>query len=125
MGYGGYAVEAGVACDIDVVDADGGEELFALLVLHEEVGEALEHMSVGSAVPAEEDLVGTEDAADAIDRHATMAQDVNIVVPELVFDEECHGGAHGAQEAQCVGWCVDGQVADEVGELIVFAHLIA
>lgn len=72
-GYGGYAVEAGVASDIDIGDAYVGEELTALLILYEEVGEALEDMGVGPAVPTEEDLVGTEDAADAIYGDATMA----------------------------------------------------
>ena len=71
--YGGDAVEAGVAGDIDVGDAYVGEELTALLVLYEEVGKALEDVGIGLAIPTEEDLVGTEDAADTIYGDATLA----------------------------------------------------
>jgi len=119
------AVEAGVADDGDVGDADLRQQLAALVVLHVEMGEAPEHVGILTTVPAEEDLVGSEDAGDAIDGDAAMAQDVQVVVPELVLDEERHDGSDGAQEAACVADGVEWQVADDVGTGIVLAHLVA
>ena len=125
MGYSSYAVKAGVTRHINIVDAYSGEQLFAFLILYKEVGEAFEHMGIGSAIPTEEHLSWTEDTADAIYGHSAMAQNVHIVVPELVLYEEGYGWSYGAQKAQCVGGGVDGQIAHQVSQFVVFAHLIS
>lgn len=49
---------------------------------------------------------------------------MEIVVPELVFDEERHDRTHGAKEAACVYHCVDGQVGDDVGTFVILSYLI-
>ena len=118
-------VEAGVASYTDAGDANLSQQLTALLVLHEEVGEAVEHTTVLATIPLEEYLVGTEDAGDAVDRHMAVLQDVEVVVPELVLDEERHDGTHRTQEADGVDGGVERQVADDVGTLVVLAHLVA
>ena len=82
-------------------------------------------MTVLATIPAEEHLTWTEDAADTIDGNATMAQDVQIVVPELVLNEERHHRTDGTQEATGIGNGVEWQVADDIGTLVVLAHLIA
>jgi len=119
------AVEASVAHHLHVGDADVGEQPPALLVLDEEAGEALQHIGIAAAIPAEEDLVGPEDARHAVGRHATMTEYVEIVIPELILDEERHHWSHRAQEAPCVADRVEREIADDVGSLIVFAHLVA
>ena len=85
----------------------------------------MEHTAILAAVPLEEYLVGTEDAADAIHGHVPVLQDVQVVVPELVLDEERHHGTDSPQEAARIGNRVERQVADDVGSLVVLAHLVA
>ena len=89
------------------------------------MGEAVEHAAILPTIPAEEDLPLAEDAAHAIDGHAPVFQDVQVVVPELVLDEEGHLGPYDAQEAPGIGDGVERQVADDVGSGIVLAHLVA
>ena len=48
-----------------------------------------------------------------------------VVVPELILDEERHAGTHQSQEASCVAGGIKRQIADDVGSLVVLAHLIA
>ena len=120
-----HTVEAGVTHNGHIVNANGGQQLLADVVLHIEPGEALQHMGVLTTIPAEEHLSGTEDAADAIDGNAPMLQDMQVVVPKLILDEERHHGTDGAQEATGIGDGVKGQVADDVGSLVVLAYLVA
>ena len=120
-----HAVEAGVAHHVDIGDADRGKQALRLLVLHEEAGEAGEHTAVAPSVPLEEDLLGAEDARHAVGGYAAVLEHMQEVVPELVLDEECHHGAHDAQELARIAYGVDGQIADDVGSLVVLAHLIA
>ncbi len=120
-----HTVESSVAHDIHLRDTDAFEQTLALLVLHEESGEALQHASISPAVPLEEHLPWAEDAAHAIRRDATMRQDMKEVAPELVLDEESHHRAHQAKESDGVQTSVYRHVADDVGSLVVLAHLIA
>ena len=53
-----------------------------------------------------------------------MLQDMQIVVPEFVLDEESHHGTNRTQEPAGIGHRVDGQVGDNVGTLVILAHLI-
>ena len=87
--------------------------------------EASQHRTILIPVPAEEYLPGTEDGTDAIDRHMAMAQDVEVVIPELILNEERLHRPHGTQESACVGEGIDGQVADEISTIIVLSHLVA
>ena len=89
------------------------------------MGEAVEHAAILPSVPAEEHLVGPEDGADAVGGYASVFEYVQVVVPELVLDEERHLGTYKAEEAPGVGDGVEGEVADDVGALVVLAHLIA
>ena len=54
-----------------------------------------------------------------------MLQDMQVVVPKLVLDEECHLRTYGSQKAACIANGVEWQIADDVGTLVVLAHLIA
>ena len=98
-----HTVEAGVTRYRDIRDANFGQQLAADLVLHKEMGEAVEHTAILAAIPLEEHLVGTEDTADAIDRHVPVLQNVQVVIPELVLDEERHHGTDSPQEAAGIG----------------------
>ena len=89
------------------------------------MGKAVEHTTILTSVPTEEDLVRTENAGHAIDGYAAVFQDMQVVIPELVLDEERHHGADITQEATGIGDGVQRQVADDVGAGIILAYLIA
>ena len=120
-----HTVEAGIANDGDIIDAYRRQQLATHLVLYEEVGETLQHTTVLPTIPSEEHLTRTEDAADAVNGYTTMAQNMQVVVPELVLDEEGHHRTDGTQETACIGNGVERQVADNISTCIVLAHLIA
>ena len=120
-----HSVEACVAHHFYVLDAQRSEQQLALLVLHEEGGEARQHLGIVAAVPLEEHLVLAEDARHAVGGHATVLQHVEVVVPEFILDEEGHHRSDRAQEAAGIAHRVERQVADDVGALIVFSHLVA
>ena len=119
-----HTVEAGVTDNHDIMDTYLGKQVLADLVLHIEMGEALQHMRILPTVPLEEYLTGTEDAADTIDRHLTVLEDMQVVIPELVFDEECHHRMDGPQETAGIGDGVQGKVADDIRSLIILTDLI-
>ena len=54
-----------------------------------------------------------------------MAEDVKVVVPELILDEEGHDRPDRPQETAGIADGVERQVADDVGTLVVLTHLIA
>ncbi len=120
-----YAVEACVAGDGHVVDAYTSEQLLALLVLYVEVGEAVQYFRVAPPVPLEEYLVVPEYAAHAVHRYFAVLQYVQIVVPELVFDEESHHRPYHSQEPDGVNRSVERQIAYHVGAIVVLSHLIS
>ena len=119
-----HTVEAGIAHHGSIGDTNLGQEFLADLVLHKEMSEAIKHATILAAIPLKEHLLGTEDARHAIDRYTTMLQDVQVVVPELVFDKESHHRSDRAQESASVSYCVEWQIGDDVGSLVVLAHLI-
>ena len=88
------------------------------------MSEAIKHTAVLTTVPLKEHLIRTEDTRHTIDRYTTMLQDVQVVVPELVFDKESHHRSDRAQESASVSYCVEWQIGDDVGSLVVLAHLI-
>ena len=118
-------VEAGVAHHRHIGDADLRQQLLRYLVLHEEMGEAVEHTAILTAIPLEEHLIGTEDARHTIHGHPTVLEDMQVVVPELVLDEERHHRTDGTKETTGVGDGVERQVTDDIGPLVVLTHLIA
>ena len=120
-----HAVEPRIARNRHVADAYRGQQAAALLVLHKEMRETSKHLSITLAIPTKENLVGTEDAANAICRHTTMLKDVQVVVPKLVLDEKGHHGAHQPQETAGVERRVERQVTNNVGSFVVLSHLVA
>lgn len=109
-GGGGYlvdAVEACVAGEGAVADVVAVEELEALCVLDEEVGEGEGELAEEPpAVGLEEVLVGAEDGGEEVGGNVTEPECAEVVVPEFVFDEEGGGGVSGGEEAACVAGCV-------------------
>ena len=120
-----HTVEARVANHRHTVDAYASQQLLALFVLHEEVREAVQHPSVLTTVPLEEHLIRTEDARHAIHRHTSMLEDMEIVVPELILDEERLHRMYQSEETSSVGNGVERQVADDVSPLVILPDLIA
>ena len=90
------AIEAGVTHNHDIVNAETCKQFFRLLVLNEEIVELIEWL--GHAVPLEEMLIFTEDAADTIDLHASLMSSMEIMIPELIFDEDGDFGVGHPQE---------------------------
>lgn len=121
----GHAVEARVARDDRVVEAQLGEQPFRLLVLHEEDVEGLQRLAPHAAVAAEEDRVAAEDGRDDVGAHLAAAQLGEQVEPELVLDKDRHLGTCDVEEAAGVARRVEGQVEDVVGTLVLLADLIA
>ncbi len=119
-----HTVEAGVTDNRDIMDTYLGKQVLADLVLHIEMGEALQHMRILPSVPLEEYLVGSEDAADTVDGHATVLEDMQVVIPELVFDEERHHRMDGPQETTGISDGIQGKVADDIRSLIILTDLI-
>ena len=120
-----HTIETCIAHHGNVLDTNLGQQFLAHLVLYKEMGEAIQHRSVLTSIPFEEHLIRTEDAGHAIDGHMTMFQDVQIVVPELVLDEECHHRTNGPQETTGIGNGVERQIGDDICAFVVFAYLIA
>ena len=101
------------------------KQLLALFVLNKEMGEAVEHLPIATSVPFEKHLTGTEDTRHAIERHLTMLEDMQVVGPELILDEERHDRSHRTQETAGIADGVDRQIAHDVGSLVVLSHLVA
>ena len=120
-----HAVKAGIANHGHLVDANLCQQLSADLVLHEEVGKAVQYASVATSIPLEEHLFRSEDARHTIYRHLSVFEDVQVVVPKLILDEECHDWTYGTQETACIHDRVKGQIGNDICAFIVFAHLIA
>ena len=102
-----------------------GQEFLTDLVLHEEMGEAIQHAPILATIPLEEHLIRTENARHAIHGHIAMLEDMQIVIPELILDKERHDRTYQTQETNGIDGSVQRQIADDVGSLIVLTHLIA
>ena len=50
---------------------------------------------------------------------------VQVVLPELILDEECHAGIHDVQELLHIALLVERQVADHVSPPVILTNLIA
>ena len=71
-----HTVETGVSHNGDTMDAYLCQQFTAHLILHIEMGEALQHMTILPAIPLKEHLVGTEDATDTIYWNVAVLQDM-------------------------------------------------
>ena len=120
-----YAVKTGIANDCNIGNANLSQQLLADSVLHKEMSEAVEHTPILATIPLKEQLVRAEDTRYAINRNMTMLQDMQIVVPKLVLDEESHHRVDGTQETASVSDGVERQVSDDISTFVVLAHLIA
>lgn len=123
--YVNDAVEPGIAHDRDIVYADAGQQLARRLVLHIEVGIGAQHAAEELAVGAEEYLVGTEDGRDDVSGNLPAAQFAQVISPKLIFDENGYRRSQQVEKAAYVVRQVKRQVAYQVGQRIVFPHLIA
>ena len=120
------AVKTRVARHGDVVfHPDAREQLDRKAVLNKKVGDASQTAGVTATVPLEKNLSGAENAADGVDGNAFVVEYVDVVAPKLVFDEDGHLGMGEFDETAGGGGSVEGEVADDVGAFIVFAHLIS
>ena len=70
------------------------------------MGKAIKHSAILTTVPLKEHLTWTEDARNAVNRYIAMLKYVQIVIPELVFDEERHYRADRTQKSASIGNCV-------------------
>ena len=121
----GHAVETRVARYDHVVEAQPGQQLFRLLVLHEHHVEGLQRLPPHAAVGAEEDRVAAEDGRDDIGAHLAAAQVAQQVEPEFVFYEDCDFGMRRIEEPAGVARRVDRQVEDVIHTLVILADFVA
>lgn len=85
----------------------------------------MQYSGIFLGIPFEEYLVGTEYRRHTVGGHMTVFKYVEVVIPKLILDEVCHHRAHQPQKPYGINRCVERQVADDVGALIILAHLIA
>ena len=100
------AVETRVSDNINIGNSQLSQQCFALHVLHKEMCEAFQYAAILPAIPLEKYLIGTENAAYAVGGNTTMLQDMEVVVPEFIFDEESHHGFYRAKETACIAYSV-------------------
>lgn len=86
-----HTVKACVSGNGCLIDADAGQQVFALLILHEEVSDATKNFVIGLSIPFKEDLIRSEDRTDTVNGDAAKPKDIQVVVPEFILDEESHG----------------------------------
>ena len=120
-----HAIEAGVARDGDVRQADASKELARGFVLHKEVIETAERIAIRSADGAEEELTGAENAGHKVGGDASAPKLVERVQPKLVLDKEGEGGADTVEEGTDAAWEVEREVADDVDAGVVAADIVA
>ena len=97
--------------------------VLGVLVLYEEMVKLLERLY--AAIPFEEVLVVTEDAAHAVNLCSALVQSSEEVCPELILDEYRYLWMSVADEGLDIAWSVEGNVAHQVCSLIVFSYLIS
>lgn len=98
----GHAVETRVARYDHVVEAQPGQQLFRLLVLHEHHVEGLQRLPPHAAVGAEEDRVAAEDGRYDVAADRAAAQLGEQVDPEFVFDEDGDFGVGDVQKTRAL-----------------------
>ena len=86
-------VEAGIPRDTDLSDAVLEEEILRMGILYVEVTEEIEQSQVPAPVPAEEELVFSEDGRDEVGRHFPPGKLPEHRRPEVVLDEDSDVGA--------------------------------
>ena len=121
----GHAVEAGVARDQHVVESQSRQQLFGLLVLHENRVEGLQRLTPQSAVGAEEDGVAAENRRDDVGADLPSAQFAQQVEPEFVFDEDGDFGTGGVEKPAGMARSVYRKVEDVVRAPVVLADFVA
>ena len=119
-----HAVEARIAHNGHLGHANGGKEFARTFVLHEEMGYAFQTACIIAAVPAEEYLVGAEDARHAVNGNAMLVEHFDIVAPELVLDEIGCLGARHADELAGIECGVEGEITHHICSLVVLAHFV-
>ena len=87
--------------------------------------ETVQYPSILPTIPLEEHLIWTEYARHTIDGHIPMFQDMQVVIPELILNEESHHGTHQSQETTGIRNRIQWEVSDDVRPFIVFPDLIA
>src|SRR5699024_8434769 len=120
-----HTVKTGIPHHRDTADTYLRQIAFGAFILHKQMVEVAQHMSVRTAIPLEEYLSAAENGRNAVHRNTALVQFVQIVLPELVLDEECHAGIHDIQELLHIAGLVERQVTDNVCPPIILADLIA
>ena len=130
QGFGGIldvddAVEAGVADNCGLFYADVRQKFDAFIVLDEEMSDFPKGVCGVFSPPFEEILSFSEDARYTVQWNFVVMKPVNIVAPELIFDENGDFRTCKFHETSCVERSVDGEIGDDVRHLIVFPDLVS
>ena len=89
------------------------------------MGETLQHTPILPAIPTEEYLILTKYAADAKNRNMTVLQDVQIIIPKLILDEESLFRTHQSQKTTGITDCVKRQIANNISTFIILTDFIS
>ena len=120
-----HTVKTGIANNCGVCDTYLSQQLLTNLVLYEEMGKAVKYTSILTTIPLKEHLIRAEDARHTIYRYITMLKDMQVVIPELVLDEECHHRMYKSQEPAGIGDSIDREIGNDIRSLVILTHLIA
>jgi len=112
------------AHNVYVGNADSGQQQTALLVLNEETREAVEHLCIAAAIPFEEHLTLAENTTHAIRGYIAVFQNMQVIIPELVFNEECYFGSYQTKESPGIADGIKRQITDDVCTLIIFPNFV-
>lgn len=99
--------------------------IFGIVVLNEDRVETFECHAPIASVGAEEDRVAAEDGRYDVAADRAAAQLGEQVDPEFVFDEDGDFGVGDVQKTAGFARCVDRQVEDVVGLIVIFTDFVA
>ena len=82
-------------------------------------------MPILTTIPFEKYLIRTENTADTINRHTTMLENMQIVIPKLILNEESHDWTYGTQKTARIRNRIKRQITNNVCSFIILTHFIA
>ncbi len=89
------------------------------------MGVVLKHLSVLQPALPEKKLVGTKNGRDQVERNLPQITFVDVVIPEFILDEDRHLRACQIKETSYVPSRIEGQVADNVGQRVIFSYFVS
>ena len=119
-----YPIETSISRYRDSCYAYFLQQLATGFVLHIEMRKTTQHPRIATGIPSEEYLLRTEDTGHAVNRDISVLQNMQVIIPKLVLDEERHHRTYQTQETESIERRIKRQVANDVSSLVVLTHLV-